>query len=347
MSGLRIVGLLIGVLGLLLTFRVYRGPRWKKFNFILSGILSVSILTLSLRPDLLNHLTEIFALQQKERGRVITLLIVSSIMLWFLLIYYKNKLDDHKYQFDQIVRYLGFEKTRPLLNANLSDTEVMIVIPAYNEGKNLKILLGKIPSEILGKKVVVVVVDDGSNDETATVVKQHGYLTVKNVVRRGGGAALRLGYDIAKYLGTKIIVTIDGDGQHDPQEIHRLIKPILQDKYDLVIGSRILGSCEKDNKFRFIGIHFFNLIINLLITTKITDCSSGFKAFKMSQMKQLELREDQYQTTEVIIEAAKKGLRIGEVPITITARKYGQSKKGKDWIYGLNFGKTIIKTWWR
>lgn len=347
MSGLRIVGILVGMFGLVLTFRVYRGPRWKKFNFIVFGLFSVAVFLVSINPNLLNRLVAIFALQQEERGRVIALLIASSIMLWLLLIYYKTKLDEHKYQFDKIVRYLGFERTRPLLAADPLGVEVVIIIPAYNECENLKSLLRQIPLEVLGRKVGVIVVDDGSTDATVEVVEKYGYLIARNAVRRGGGAALRLGYDIAKSLGVKIAVTIDGDGQHNPQEIHRLIEPILQDKYDLVIGSRILGSWKKDNKIRFVGLHLFNLIINLLTTTKITDCSSGFKAFKMSQMEQLELREDQFQSTEVIIEAAKKGLRIGEVPISITARKYGQSKKGKDWSYGLNFVKTIIKTWWR
>ena len=80
---------------------------------------------------------------------------------------------------------------------------------------------------------------------------------------------------------------------------------------------------------------------------KLTDCSSGFRAFNVHKMSSLNLREDQFQTAEVIVEAVKKGLRIGEVPITIVERRHGTSKKGRDIKYGLFFAKTILKSWWR
>ena len=79
----------------------------------------------------------------------------------------------------------------------------------------------------------------------------------------------------------------------------------------------------------------------------MTDCSSGFKAFNVNKMSALNLKEDQFQSAEVIVEAAKKGLRIGEVPITIVERKHGTSKKGRDIKYGLYFTKTVLKSWWR
>jgi hypothetical protein len=80
---------------------------------------------------------------------------------------------------------------------------------------------------------------------------------------------------------------------------------------------------------------------------RITDPSSGFRAFKMDKIKGIDLYEDQYHTSELIIDAIKKGLRVKEVPITILKRKFGKSKKGKDLVYGLNFARIIIKTWWR
>lgn len=347
MSSLRIIGLIIGIFGLVLTLRVYRGRRWRRLNFVLSGIFSLSIIAICLNPDLLNRAAGMLALQQEERGRILTLLIFSSIGLWFLLIYHRTKLDGYKHQFDLLVRYLGHEKAKPLIDANTSNIEIIVVMPAYNEAENLKNLLEEMPLEIQDKKVGVVVVDDGSTDETVKIVEQAGYLAVRSGIRRGSGAALRLGYDIAKDLGAKIAITMDADGQHNPKEIQRLVEPILQDKCDFVIGSRILGSWEKDNKLRFIGLHFFNLIINILLKTKITDCSSGFRAFKVDLLNSVILKEDQFHTSELIIDAVKKGIRIAEVPITISKRSHGQSKKGKNWKYGLNFAKTILKTWWR
>ena len=106
--------------------------------------------------------------------------------------------------------------------------------------------------------------------------------------------------------------------------------------YDFVIGSRILGSREKDNPLRISGVYFFGALISFLLGRKITDPSSGFRAAKLSSLDTIILSEDQYHTSEFIIEAVKKGVRVGEVPITILKRKHGKSKKARDFFYALN-----------
>ena len=111
--------------------------------------------------------------------------------------------------------------------------------------------------------------------------------------------------------------------------------------------SRILGNNEKTDMIRGAGIKAFNFLINLATGLNITDCSSGFKAFKMSGLRKLNLLEDQFQSSEVIIESAKKGLKISEVPITCASRVHGETKKGSNLVYGFNFFKVILKTWWR
>ena len=109
-----------------------------------------------------------------------------------------------------------------------------------------------------------------------------------------------MGYDIAVAGGAKIVLTMDGDGQHRPNEIERLVKPILDDEVDIVIGSRLLGQCERDSKIRWIGIHLFNFIINLLAGTRITDCSNGFRSFRVESLKKIVLLQDQFHTAELI-----------------------------------------------
>jgi glycosyltransferase involved in cell wall biosynthesis len=227
----------------------------------------------------------------------------------------------------------------------------MIVIPAYNEAENLKYLLPQMPVKIKDTELGVLVVDDGSEDETIQIVKDHNQFVVSNPINRGGGAALRLGYDILKNSDAAICVTMDADGQHQPEDIEELVAPIIDDEYDIVIGSRVMGSREKDDVIRIAGVHIFSTIISSLLGKRITDPSSGFRAFKMDKMRSINLYEDQYHTSELIIEAVKKGLRVKEVPITILKtilkRKFGKSKKGRDLTYGFHFAKTIIKTWWR
>lgn len=229
----------------------------------------------------------------------------------------------------------------------MADKEIILVMPAYNEAESLRKLLPNIPNTLEGNKLGILVVDDGSSDDTAQVALDAGCFLVRNKINRGQGAASRLGYDVLVYNNVKFGVTMDADGQHDPSQIKELIKPILDHKYDFVIGSRVLGSSKNTTKLRKIGVSFLTKIINLLVGLHLTDCSSGFKAFNMEKMKKLKLTEDQFQSAEVIIEAAKKGLRICEVPVTIGQRKYGVSKKGRDLHYGMHFTRSIVKAWWR
>lgn len=348
MSNLRILGLVVGIAGLFLTVLVYRGPRWKRGRFLLLGLSSLCLAAVSVNPDILNTIGETFSLPSgPHRGRLLLLLVGSVVVLWFLVLYFKGKLDELRHQFDELVRVLGREKARNTSQKELSDKPIVVVIPAYNEAENLRELLGDMPGTVREREIGVIVVDDGSSDETSRVVREAGYLAIENRIHRGGGAALRLAYDILMNVEPEIVVTMDADGQHRPQEIECLVEPLLQGRYELVIGSRILGRTEEHNRLRFVGLRLFNFIINRLLGTRISDCSSGFRAFRFELLKAVTLREDQYHTSELIIDAAKKGSRIGEVPVTILERKHGWSKKGRDWKYGLRFAQAIVKTWWR
>ena len=92
MSNPRIIGLFVGLIGLLATIRVYRGPRWKRLNFILFGFFSIAIIAVSLNPDIVNIAAGMLAIRDVQMGRIITLIIFSNILLWFAVLYYKNKL---------------------------------------------------------------------------------------------------------------------------------------------------------------------------------------------------------------------------------------------------------------
>jgi len=346
-SSLRVVGLIIGLIGFYITFTIYRGPRWKRKNFIISGLFSLGLVLVSVKPDVLNLIANILQLKMEQRGRILALLIGSNIMLWFLFVYYKTRQDEYRYQFDLLIRKLGHEAIEDLLKRETAGKDIMVIIPAYNEAENLKELLKKIPDTVKGRNVGVLVVDDGSSDNTKEVALQAGYLVAQNKINRGQGAASRLGYDVLLRNNIQIGVTMDADNQHLPEEIEKLVAPVLNNEYDLVIGSRILGTSFQSSLLRDTGINLFTKTINFVTGTRLTDCSSGFRAFSVKKMSALNLREDQFQTAEVIVEAVKKGLRIGEVPITIVKRRHGESKKGHDIRYGIFFAKTILKSWWR
>lgn len=346
-SGLRIAGLIIGLIGLYVTFTIYRGPRWKRTNFIFLGMFSLGLVTVSINPDVLNIVAEILKLEQQQRGRILALLIGSNIILWFLLLYAKASLDDYRYQFDLLIRKLGHEEIEDLLKKGIADKDIMVIIPAYNEAENLKELLKRVPAKIRDKNIGVLVIDDGSSDNTKEIVIQAGYLVAQNKINRGQGATSRLGYDILLRNNIQVGVTMDADFQHLPEEIEKIVSPILDNEYDFVIGSRIIGNSYKSSVMRHAGIHLFTKIINIITGLKLTDCSCGFRAFNVKKISSLNLKEDQFQSAEIIVEAAKRGLKTGEVPITHVQRMYGTSKKGRDFKYGFFFAKTVLKSWWR
>jgi cellulose synthase/poly-beta-1,6-N-acetylglucosamine synthase-like glycosyltransferase len=345
--------MLIGVVGLIFTFLVYRGPRWNRFYFIVFSFFNAALIVVTINPNVVNFLRDLLALQEYQYSRLIALLIVSNIFFMFFSFYSTAKIEKLHRQFDRLVRSLGAEGVEGARELSGDVKPIMILIPAYNEADNLRELLPRIPKQVNGVETGALIVDDGSDDGTfETASDMDNVWVVRNMINRGGGAALRLGYDILKDAGVDICVTMDADGQHRPDEVHRLIEPLLEDRNDedrcdIVIGSRILGGREKGSKVRIAGVYFFSTMLSVLLGKKITDPSSGFRAFRMKPLSEIQLHEDQYHTSELIIDAVKRGFRIEEVPITILKRKYGVSKKGRDLIYGLNFARIIIKTWWR
>ena len=347
MSNLRLIGLVISIIGIISTFLFFRGTKWKKSGFVLFFLPNLALLIISINPDSINFLRDIFFLQTAQHGRLIALLIVTVIFLIFYTIYTRLKSENLRLQFDKLIRKLGIQSFQKALDKHPTIEPIMIIIPAYNEEKNLEILLPNIPKKINDMDVGTLIIDDGSHDNTINIAQKHDCLVVSNIINRGQGAASRLGYDMLLKYNVSIGVTMDADNQHRPEDIEALIKPILEGHYDLVIGSRMLGSHEKESAFRSIGVIILSKIISLITGLRITDCSSGFKAFNVKKIKDIHLTEDQFQAAEVLIEAAKKGLKIGEVPITINRRAHGKSKKGRDIMYGINFAKVIVKTWWR
>jgi glycosyltransferase involved in cell wall biosynthesis len=203
------------------------------------------------------------------------------------------------------------------------------------------------PRSILGITTYVLVIDDGSTDGSGDVARTNGAFVARLPVNAGGGTALRTGFLVASANRAKAVVTMDGDGQHDPSQLESLLMPILQDKAEIVIGSRLLGSHERVSFVRSAGIRIFSAAINGLQGTRISDCSSGFRAIATSRLAEMTLVQEQYHTAELIIEAAKHKMRIAEVSIHIKRRMSGKSKKGRNVLYGIMFLRTIMHAWLR
>lgn len=341
------LGTSIGISTLLVTFGLFRRGRIRRFDFSVALLLSVGLVVVSAVPNSVNLLRDMLFLEQEQFSRVIAILIVSNLGLWLLLIYTRVRGSQQPIQFDRLVRSLGVAEFARRYPEMQTLPPVVVVIPAYEEEGNISAILQVMPDRICDLPLATLVIDDGSPDNTARDAREAGALVVSSPINRGGGAALRMGFDIARAHGAEIVVTMDADGQHLPSELARLVEPVVRRQFEIVIGSRILGEREPDSAVRYIGIHVFNWLIRLLTSVKVTDCSNGYRAFRMESLDQLVLRQDQFHTSELIIEAAKKGISIGEAPITVMRRASGESKKGRDWSYGLSFARTVLKTWWR
>ncbi len=224
---------------------------------------------------------------------------------------------------------------------------VGILIPAYNEAENIGEVLERIPPAVCGQPTAVLVVDDGSRDGTDDVARGHGAVVARHVINRGGGAALRTGYRLLADSGATIVVTLDADGQHLPEEMERLVKPVLDGEVDVAHGSRVLGEAEPNHFARELGIVFFNRVVSLITRTKVSDCSNGYRAVRGSVLPQLVLRQEQFHTSEFLIEALKRGIPAKEVPVTVANRIHGHSKKPAVVRYGVGFANAIVRTWLR
>lgn len=224
-----------------------------------------------------------------------------------------------------------------------------IVIPAFNEEPTVAAVVSEMPKEAAGLAAEVIVVVDGARDKTAEQALGAGALVCDVEVNRGQGAALRLGYWLARARGAQVIATIDADGQYEPSELGRVVEPIISGQADFVTGSRRLGNELTTDATRHAGVLVFGAIISVLIRQRITDPACGVRAMRAEVTEKVTLEQPQYQASELMISAALNGFRIAEVPTTMRDRgdHATKTKKGGNLRYGLRFGRAALKTWWR
>jgi glycosyltransferase involved in cell wall biosynthesis len=224
-----------------------------------------------------------------------------------------------------------------------------VVIPAYNEEPTVAGVVGEIPRSAAGMQTEVIVVVDGARDLTAARAAGAGALVCDVQVNRGQGAALRLGYWLARARGAKVIATIDADGQYEPDEIARVVTPILDGQADFVSGSRRLGAELTTDKTRHLGVLVFGVLISVLVRHRITDPACGLRAMSAEVTGAVTLEQPQYQASELMISAALHGFRLAEVPTTMRDRGVHATgtKKGGNFGYGVRFARAALRTWSR
>jgi hypothetical protein len=346
---LRLAGATLGFLGLVaLLWLRFRARRLRNLECLMGGALCVALVVVARWPDTANGVLAFFSFEAGGGGRLLGLLVFSNLLLFLLAFWALARAGRVEHLADRLVRELAKREFRGSPDASRpAVAPIYVVIPAYNEADNIASVLREIPGEVAGLRTRTLVVVDGGTDETARVVTELNHSAIRYVVNRGGGSALRAGYEVAIEDGADIVVTLDADGQHVPEEMARLVEPIVAGEADLVNGSRVLGRYEKDGLVRPLGVVFFNLLISLLTLRRITDCSNAFRAIRVRELGKLDLRQPQFHTAELLLEALKKGLRVREVPITIKRRLSGESKKPTSFRYGWRFSRALLSTWLR
>jgi glycosyltransferase involved in cell wall biosynthesis len=226
-------------------------------------------------------------------------------------------------------------------NTKNSKSNIIACIPAFNEERRI----GEIVLKSLQYVDKVIVCDDGSSDSTSKIAEKYGAIIIKHKKNIGYGSAIKSLINVALQLEADVIVTLDADGQHEPDEIPRLIKKLFNDNADIVIGSRFNNNNDYGvPRYRKIGIAFITRLVNLILTSqlKITDAQSGFRAYNKRVLKSIELNENGMGvSTEILLKANKIDMKIVEVPIHVTYDQY--SSTHNPITHGVNVVLSILK----
>lgn len=344
LTALRSVGLIAAVA--IVAFAVARRHSLRNADVLILLAAGLGLAIVS-GTEITDKLLSAFSFEKGNGGRILGLAVFAIFVLFGLILRALSQAARNSRQLSAVLEGLAWEEFRQAGLPERFRGKVAILVPAYNEAENIGYVLDRIPREVCGMETAVLVVDDGSRDGTGDVAAEHGAIVARHVINRGGGAALRTGYRLMVESGAEVVVTLDADGQHLPSEMERLVKPVLDGEIDVAHGSRVLGQADRNHFARELGIVFFNRLVSTITRTHVTDCSNGYRAVRTTVLPQLVLRQEQFHTSEFMIEAIKRGIPAREVPITVERRLHGHSKKPAVVRYGIGFANAIVRTWLR
>jgi glycosyltransferase involved in cell wall biosynthesis len=221
--------------------------------------------------------------------------------------------------------------------------KLVILIPAYNEEKNIEKTVSDIPRGIAGvDEVKILVVNDGSTDQTKNLAHKSGADKIISHKRNlGVGAAFMTGIRNAISMNADIVVTVDGDSQANVNDIPGLIEPILNNQFDVVIGTRFLKNIpEGYPKIKLIGNRIFTNLVSLVAGQKFTDSQTGLRAYSKEAITNISVVNDFTYTQEVLLDLKFKGYRIGDIPITVNY--YRKDSKVAKNIFKYTFKSLLI-----
>lgn len=222
--------------------------------------------------------------------------------------------------------------------------KIGIVIPAYNEEAMIERIIKSLPRAIDGHPTHIIVVVDGSQDKTEEKARKTGVDVISHIINTGAGGATRTGIHYARLIGSDIVATIDADGQHRSEDLVAVVRAVLKNKGDLVIGSRLIDP-KGMVLHRLIGNVGLSLFTYLIFGAWVTDSQSGLKAFNARAAEAIQFHSNDFAfCSEIIWRAKQQKLRIHEVPIKAIYTEYSLGKKhAQSKLNGINMLMQMIK----
>lgn len=209
--------------------------------------------------------------------------------------------------------------------------KLVIIIPAFNEEE----MIGKVIDQLVQKKstnmdVEIVVVNDGSWDKTESEAKKKKVTVISHIINRGLGGALGTGLAYAKSTKADFAVTFDADGQHNPDDLEKVLKPLIEKKADIVIGSRLIGNSNMPSDRKVLN-YIANITNFILWGVWVTDSQSGLRGLAQSAIEKMEIKMNKMEvSSEFLKEAKRHNLSIKEVPIKAIYTSYSLGKGQKN-----------------
>lgn len=202
---------------------------------------------------------------------------------------------------------------------------VVLFMPAYNEADSVAAVVRRVPSKAAGREVICLVIDDGSTDETAELAREAGASVVELPANRGLGAAVRTGFEEALKHDPAAVAFCDADGEYAPEELDKLVAPILEGQADYVVGSRFDGEIERMLPHRRFGNLVLTRLLSWVARRRISDGQSGYRAFSPRAVTSAEVIHDFNYAQVLTLDLLAKGMTYAEVPISYRFRTTGES----------------------
>jgi glycosyltransferase involved in cell wall biosynthesis len=227
------------------------------------------------------------------------------------------------------------------MTATTDRAPVVLFLPAYDEERSVAAVIARVPRTVAGHPVVPLVIDDGSSDRTAKRAAAGGATVVSLDGNHGLGAAVRRGLAEGVARGAAAVAFCDADGEYDPEELERLVEPVLAGRADYVVGSRFAGRIDRMLWQRRLGNRLLTWAVAHLAGRPITDGQSGYRALSPAAAAAAEIPHDFNYAQVLTLDLLARGFRYAEVPITYRFREHGSS-----FVRLLPYLRRVVPTVW-